>query len=44
MTAEIGLPAPLPAWVVTQPCRREHLDAMVGAARAMRGRAEAAPG
>jgi hypothetical protein len=42
VTAEIVVPVPLPAWVVVEPCPRAHLDAMLAAARAMRGRAEAA--
>ena len=42
VTAEIALPAPLPGWVKVEPCPQAHLDAMVAAARAMRGRVEAA--
>jgi hypothetical protein len=42
ITAEVAVPAPLPAWVVVEPCPRPHLTAMLAAARAMRGRAEAA--
>jgi hypothetical protein len=42
ITAEVALPAPLPGWVKVEPCPRAHLDAMLAAARAMRGRAEAA--
>jgi hypothetical protein len=34
--------APLPRWVEVAHCPRPHLDAMLAAARAMRGRAEAA--
>jgi hypothetical protein len=40
--AEIALPAPLPDWVRVEPCPQAHLEAMLAAARAMRGRAEAA--
>jgi hypothetical protein len=39
---EIALPVPLPAWVTAEPCPQAHLEAMTAAARAMRGRAEAA--
>jgi hypothetical protein len=39
---EISLPARLPAWVKAEPCPPVHLKAMLAAARAMRGRAEAA--
>jgi len=42
ITAEVALPVPLPGWVKVEPCPRAHLDAMLAAARAMRGRAEAA--
>ena len=42
VTAEIAVPVPLPAWVTAEPCPRAHLAAMLAAARAMRGRAEAA--
>jgi hypothetical protein len=42
ITAEVALPVPLPGWVKAEPCPRAHLDAMLAAARAMRGRAEAA--
>ena len=42
ITAEIAVPAPLPEWVEVEPCPRAHLTAMLAAARAMRGRAEAA--
>jgi hypothetical protein len=42
ITAEVALPVPLPGWVKVEPCPRPHLDAMLAAARAMRGRAEAA--
>jgi hypothetical protein len=42
VTAEVALPVPLPGWVKVEPCPRPHLDAMLAAARAMRGRAEAA--
>jgi hypothetical protein len=42
VAAEVALPVPLPAWVKVEPCPRAHLDAMLAAARAMRGRAEAA--
>jgi hypothetical protein len=42
VTAEIALPARLPEWVKVEPCPRPHLTAMLSAARAMRGRAEAA--
>ena len=42
VTAEIALPVSLPGWVKVEPCPRPHLDAMLAAARAMRGRAEAA--
>src|SRR5512146_3133515 len=42
ITAEIAVPAPLPEWVKAEPCPRAHLTAMLAAARAMRGRAEAA--
>jgi len=42
VTAEIALPVPLPGWVKVEPCPRPHLDAMLAAALAMRGRAEAA--
>jgi hypothetical protein len=38
----VALPVPLPGWVKAEPCPRAHLDAMLAAARAMRGRAEAA--
>jgi hypothetical protein len=37
VTAEIAVPAPLPAWVTVEPCPRAHLTAMLTAARAMRG-------
>lgn len=40
--AEIALPAPLPAWVKVEPSPRAHLTAMLAAAQAMRGHAEAA--
>jgi hypothetical protein len=39
---EIALPVQLPAWVKVEPCPPAHLAAMLAAARAMRGRAEAA--
>ena len=42
VTAEIAVPAPLPEWVKVEPCPRAHLTAMLAAAGAMRGRAEAA--
>ena len=42
ITAEVALPVPLPGWVKVEPCPRPHLDAMLAAAQAMRGRAEAA--
>lgn len=42
VTAEISLPVALPGWVEVEPCPRAHLAAMLAAARAMRGRAEAA--
>jgi hypothetical protein len=42
ITAEVALTVPLPGWVKVEPCPRAHLDAMLAAARAMRGRAEAA--
>lgn len=42
VTAEIAVPIPLPAWVKAEPCPPAHLAAMLAAARAMRGRAEAA--
>lgn len=42
VTAEISLPVTLPGWVEVEPCPRAHLAAMLAAARAMRGRAEAA--
>jgi len=42
VTAEIAVPAPLPEWIKVEPCPRAHLTAMLAAARAMRGRAEAA--
>ncbi len=42
VTAEIALPVPLPAWVKVEPCPPAHLAAMLAAASAMRGRAEAA--
>jgi hypothetical protein len=42
VTAEIVVPAPLPDWVEVEPCPPAHLAAMLAAARAMRGRAEAA--
>jgi hypothetical protein len=44
VAAEITVPAPLPRWVEVEPCPRPHLDAMLAAGRAMRGRAEAALG
>jgi hypothetical protein len=42
ITAEVALPVPLPGWVKVEPCPRPHLEAMLAAARAMRGRTEAA--
>jgi hypothetical protein len=42
VTAEVALPVALPAWVKAEPCPQPHMDAMLAAARAMRGRAEAA--
>jgi hypothetical protein len=42
VAAEIAVSAPLPGWVKVEPCPRAHLTAMLAAARAMRGRAEAA--
>jgi hypothetical protein len=42
ITTEISVPAPLPRWVKAAYCPRPHLDAMLAAGRAMRGRAEAA--
>lgn len=42
ITAEIAVPASLPPWVEAEPCPRAHLDAMMAAGRAMRGRVEAA--
>ena len=42
ITAEIAVPAPLPEWVKAEPCPRAHLTAMLAAAGAMRGGAEAA--
>jgi hypothetical protein len=42
ITAEVALPVALPAWVKVEPCPQPHMDAMLAAARAMRGRAEAA--
>ena len=39
---EIALPVQLPAWVKVEPCPPVHLAAMLAAARAIRGRAEAA--
>ena len=42
VTAEIAVPAALPEWAKVEPCPRAHLTAMLAAARAMRGRAEAA--
>jgi len=42
VTAEISVPVPLPEWIKVEPCPRPHLTAMLAAARAMRGRAEAA--
>jgi hypothetical protein len=42
VTAEFAVPAPLPYWVEVEPCPPAHLAAMLAAARAMRGRAEAA--
>jgi hypothetical protein len=42
VAAEIAVPAPLPGWVEAEPCPRAHLDAMLAAGRAMRGRIEAA--
>lgn len=42
VTAEIAVAAPLPGWVKVEPCPPAHLTAMLAAARAMRGRAEAA--
>jgi hypothetical protein len=42
VAAEFALPVPLPDWVRVEPCPPAHLAAMLAAARAMRGRAEAA--
>lgn len=42
VSAEIGLPAPLPEWVEADPCPRQHLVAMLAAGQAMRDRAQAA--
>ena len=42
VTAEVTVPAALPGWVEAEPCPRTHLDAMLAAGRAMRGRVEAA--
>jgi hypothetical protein len=42
ITAEVTVPAPLPKWVEAEPCPRAHLDAMMAAGRALRGRVEAA--
>lgn len=42
ITTEVALPAALPEWVKVEPCPPAHLAAMLAAARAMRGRAEAA--
>jgi hypothetical protein len=42
VTAEVWLPVALPDWVKVEPCPPAHLAAMLAAARAMRGRAEAA--
>jgi hypothetical protein len=42
VTAEIALPVALQDWVKVEPCPPAHLAAMLAAARAMRGRAEAA--
>lgn len=42
VSAEITLPAQLPAWVEVEPCPPAHLAAMLAAGRAVRGRAEAA--
>jgi hypothetical protein len=42
VAAEIAVPAALPEWARVEPCPRAHLTAMLAAARAMRGRAEAA--
>jgi hypothetical protein len=42
ITAETALPVSLPEWVEAEPCPRAHLDAMLAATRAIRGRAEAA--
>jgi hypothetical protein len=42
VTAEVTVPAPLPQWFEAEPCPRAHLDAMMAAGRAMRGRVEAA--
>jgi hypothetical protein len=42
VTAEITVPASLPPWVEAEPCPRAHLDVMMAAGQAMRGRVEAA--
>lgn len=42
VTAELSVPAPLPAWVEVEPCPRPHLQAMRAAARTVHGHAEAA--
>lgn len=42
VTAEVTVPAPLPKWAEAEPCPRAHLDAMMAAGQAMRGRVEAA--
>jgi hypothetical protein len=42
VTAECTLPSPLPSWVKGKPLPQSHLKAMMAAAQAMRGHAEAA--
>lgn len=42
VSAEVGLPASLPAWVQVEPCPRPHLAAMLAAARSMRDHAQMA--